>query len=110
MIKSEVGIEFGAISRDSILNSGTLFGVYFPKSRVVSINFYCSSASNFGVSPIMTIPEAYRPSSRKEGSGMIRQSNGNVLIGNVRMNSDGTVQNVATTDCVAIFGIITYQL
>lgn len=109
-IKSETNEFFAHSSRNSTLSSGTLFGVYNKNTKVATINFYASAASSFGVNMLFTVPDEYRPKAQTEGSGMIKQSNGSILLGNVRIKTDGTVMNAATTDCVGCFGIITYSL
>ena len=103
---------FNETSRHASASLGAVQGVYFPNTRFVVIQFYFGANSNVGTDTLFTIAQKYRPNSTTTGSGVIGQSTsaGNVLAGNVSINSSGEIKNIATTTCYKCYGTIFYTI
>lgn len=104
---------FGYKTRNSNASSGSLFGWYYPDTKKVLLHFYFTSSTNVSSNTLFTIDEQYRPTSNKEGSGIIKQgtdASANIVFGNFRINSSGEITNNMTLTCYACFGVITYSL
>lgn len=104
------GTFFAEQSRSADLTSGALRGVCFKDFNVVIIFFYAGASTSFGVNTLFTVPAEYFPKSQTDGAGAMVHTDNTMEFGNVRIKTDGTVINAATTNCKNCFGIIAYQL
>ena len=88
---------FTLTSNSSLSYSGGT-GMYFPDSGLVVILGGAAHAADISTSTILgTIPQKYRPSSKKQISGRFNNSsNVNSVTGSVDINTNGTITQGAT--------------
>lgn len=101
--------EFTLISNQG--NAYTGYGIYFPQSKTVIIQFRGNTSGNVGMNvPLMFVPEAYRPKADKEGSAFAyTDSQGTSLL--LYLNhTTGAITQEGTGYLRRILGVIFYTI
>ena len=107
----EPTVEF-TCTRNSTLSGGESRGIYNKISGIVSINFYCNSDVDITTTQeLFNIPLLYRPSEDKGGTGMLKNSGGNVAATALRARtSSGSIVQLGSDTARSVYGIIEYKL
>lgn len=100
--------EFTLISNQGAAYAGN--GIYISATKTVIIHFYGLTSSNVGMNvPLMTVPEAYRPSAEKTGYAFMFTDNTGIS-GALTLHTNGTITQASTGYLRRIHGTIFYAL
>lgn len=101
---------FSATSASS-MESGGFSGLYDAGNGIVILSLTYSQTATFDTNKTLwTIPSEYRPSEAKSVPAIVFNGSNVPAINVIRINTDGTVQQRATSSAIKVFASGSYQI
>lgn len=98
-------------TKHSSASDGTFLGMYYPESGAVTIVFSIRFASDSPTATALwTIPTEYRPKTAVAYPVIVYNSALAPIAYSGRINTDGTVTQLATGTCRQAYGVATYKI
>lgn len=107
------GVETFTLTLASGISTGEGYGIYDKTSGIVRINFWYNNGNTAipATDTLFTVPQDYRPSENKLGSGMYWVPTNSLCAGaQARVNANGTVVQSGSGAKTRGFGYIEYAI